>query len=205
MYAGQRARMQLKVKEPRVIDRPGKLNLPKRYRLESGPCVVGQIADEDDEAVPKLARALKTPIHQCTADSLVAPRRVDGEWPEQQRARLTDRDRPMPHRPGNETAVRRDKRELGNHVAALAQAMRGFRVSPRPERAIIEGLNGGGLVRRFERQSERGFEHWSGPEPVLRAMRQRTAAGRAPALRATGRPRATERHWGGTVVALALP
>ena len=107
----------------------------------------------------ELSRPAKAAFHQRPADALVLARRVNGQRPEQQRGSAADGDRPKSDRADDHILVGRDKGQLRQPGAALAQAVGGLSEAPWPKGAIVESFDEVVLIVRLGRHLENWLEH----------------------------------------------
>jgi hypothetical protein len=121
--------------------------------------VIRLVADQHDQAMALGARVGERACDQRTADAALAERRLDRERPEQQRRRLADADPGEPHRADQQRADARRERQRERMRTALADAVGGFGVAPRAERALVQPLDRVRVVGRLGTNGQGKIAH----------------------------------------------
>src|SRR5262249_4630578 len=98
-------------------------------------------------------------LDQRLADATLAERRLDRKRTEQERLGLADVDRGEPHRTDEQRADARGERQFAQVLEVLANAVGGLGEAAGAERALMQTLDRGRIVRRLRQDREGNIAH----------------------------------------------
>jgi hypothetical protein len=132
--------------------------------------VVGGVADEEHQPVAHGGRPVEARPHQGASDPLPAPRRVDGERPEEERRCRAEPDRPVADRPDHPLALAGDEAQVHDGGDADPVAVGCLAEPVGAERPVEQGFDERPIERAFGSDHEHGSVQGQAGEPVTRAL-----------------------------------
>ena len=120
------------------IDRPRENEPARRHRRETHPAIVGHVADEQNQSVPRRPRGAERFHHQLFADSARAKWRIDSQRAKQQRRPVGAQNWRHPVGADKQGADSRDEGQGVVQLAPFAQPVRRAGEPARPKSALVE-------------------------------------------------------------------